>query len=139
MKRIFLDTNILLDVFLERHPFCTSAQQVWTLVENKRLHAAISAISVMNIFFIMRKLTSVAKAHQAVRALIESFTIIETSARLISRALRSEISDLEDAVQYYSALKSGSMAIITRDPHGFKTSLIPVFDCAQYLVYLEKR
>lgn len=133
MKRIFLDTNILLDVFLERKPFCEPAQFIWTLAEKRKLKAAISAVSVVNVFFIIKKLAGKEKAYQACMALMDFFQIIETGPRLIQSALKSRFADLEDAIQYYSALHFKAQAIVSRDPSDFGQGELPIFDAPQFL------
>lgn len=139
MKRILLDTNILLDVFLERHPFCQPAQIIWTLAEKKKIQAAISAISINNIFFIMKKLTSNEKAYWAVETLLEIFKIIGVTPQIIRKALKVRFPDFEDAIQYQTALKFRAHAIISRDPSGFEKSTIPVLDGPQFLILSESR
>lgn len=138
MERIFLDTNILLDVFLERHPFCQAAQSIWTLSEKKKIRSAISAVSVNNIFFIVRKLSTPTKAYWAVQTLLETFNVIDVNHSILRRALIARLPDFEDGLQYYSALRFRARAIITRDPSGFSQSQIPIMDSPQYLALHEK-
>lgn len=133
MKKIFLDTNILLDVFLERSPFCQPAQMIWTLVEKKKIRGAISAISVNNIFFILKKLAGNEKAYTATESLTESFKIIDVGSKMILQALKTRFNDFEDGIQYLSAIKFRADAIISRDSSGFAKSEIPIFDGPQFL------
>lgn len=139
MKRIFLDTNILLDVFLERSPFFHPAQIVWSLAETKKIRAALSAVSIINIFYVIKKLSSASKAYEAITALPQIFKVVDTTSSLLSKALKAGFSDFEDSVQYFSALKFGAKAIISRDPAGFASSKIPVIDAVEYLALLEEK
>ncbi|MBI2981030.1 MAG: PIN domain-containing protein [Deltaproteobacteria bacterium] len=136
MKRIFLDTNILLDVLLARDPFCQRAQTVWSLAEKKEIVAAISTVSVSNVFFIIKKLSSREKAYEAVSVLAEIFKLVEVGAQTVSKSLQARFPDFEDAVQYYSALKFRAKAILSRDPSGFRGGKIPVMSCSEYLALL---
>ena|SRR3989338_5498781 len=131
--RVFLDTNILLDVFLEREPFCLPAQKIWVLSEKKKIKAAISALSVSHVYFIIQKLSSRDKAGLAVIALLKMFKILEVNSQIIRKAHQSHFPDFEDAIQYFCALKFRSQAIVTRDPDGFIDSVIPVLDPVLYL------
>lgn len=133
MKKVFLDTNVLLDVLLERHPFCQSAQLLWSKAEKKEIQAAVSAISISNVYFIMKKLSNNEKAQLAVETLIKIFKIVEVNSRIIRKALKAQFSDFEDAIQYACALECKSEAIITRDPAGFKKGTLLVMECAQFL------
>lgn len=136
MKRIFLDTNVLLDVFLERDPFCLPAQIIWSQAERKEIRAALSALSVNNIFFIIRKLSSREKAYLAVETLVKIFKVIDTTSSILTLALKARFPDFEDAVQYYSAAKFRAETIISRDPAGFEEGKIPVMDAAQWLTLM---
>ncbi len=133
MKRVFIDTNILLDVFLERVPFAYPAQRVWSMAERKQMQAAVSTLSVCNIFFILKKLASTEKAYLAIETLVETFKLIEVTPRIISKALAARLNDFEDAVQYFCALQAGAKLILSRDPSGFGKSRLPVMDCNEYL------
>ena len=55
-KRIFIDTNILLDVLLEREGFYNDALRIWASAESGRVEACIAAISVNNVHYVMRRL-----------------------------------------------------------------------------------
>lgn len=136
MKRIFLDTNILLDVFLEREPFVRPAQMIWTLAAEKKVQAAISAISVNNVFFIVEKLSSSDKAYTAIQALAGIFKIVGVTPRIINKSIEARYADFEDAVQYFSALEFRAKIIISRDPAGFVKCGLPVMDGAEYLSLL---
>lgn len=133
MKRLFLDTNILLDIVLARDPFCEPAQILWTLSEKKKLHAGVSAISVSNVFFIVKKLASATKAYEAIEVIQEIFNIIPATSVLLKKATRAGWPDFEDAVQHLSALDFKAQALITRDPAGFKKSRLPIMTAAEYL------
>ena len=133
MKKIFLDTNILLDVFLERKHFLQAAQRIWTLCEEKIVHGSISAISVNNVFFVIKKLANTEKAYQAVGILLDCFKVIEVNQNNLSKAYGLMFPDFEDAIQYQSALQWGAQVLITRNSTGFKNSEISIMDAAMYL------
>lgn len=134
MKRCFLDTNLLLDVLLDRRPFSEPAQLIWTLADRQRIQAAVSAISLNNIFFIVRKLASPTAAYTAVRTVMDIFTTVEVNDAVLRKALAYNFPDFEDAVQYASALRYRAQVILSRDPTGFSAGRLPVLDAAQYLV-----
>lgn len=138
MKNIFFDTNILLDVFLERHPFCEPAQRVWSLVDSGLVRGGISAISVSNIFFIIKKLSNTDKAYRAIESLQSMFKVVELGSRIIKKSLSVRFADFEDALQYFSALAFKAHYLLTRDAADFKEKGIPILDCSQFLSLGEK-
>lgn len=132
-----MDTNILLDVLLDRQPFCHPAQILWTLAQKRSIKAAISAVSMSHVFFVLKKLTGGDKAYQALTRISEDFQIVDTKNATIRKALQTHLPDFEDALQYFSALQFRAQAIITRDPAGFEHGKLPVLDCTQYLSLLQ--
>lgn len=134
-KRIFLDTNILLDVLLERDPFCQPAQLVWSLAERREIKAGISAASLNNVFFVIKKLASREKAYFAINTLVQIFKISPITSQTVLKALKLGLPDFEDALQYSCALQFRAKTILTRDPSGFQKSKIPVMDASQYLSF----
>ena len=128
MKSAFLDTNILLDVLLNREPFVTWAQQIWTLAIQKKIKASISAASLLNCFYIIRKVKTNEQTYTVIENLVKIFHVIAVDSKIISKALQTRFDDFEDGVQYQCALKARSQTIITRDPKGFVKSKIQILD-----------
>ena len=73
--RILLDTNIILDIFLEREPFADPAARIWKAHETKRLVAHVSAITPVNVFYIARKLRDRETARLAVTRLLATLPV----------------------------------------------------------------
>jgi len=127
MKRVFIDTNVILDFLADRVPFSEDAAILFQLAQDKKIEIFISAISINNTYYILRKVTSHKISIQLVSELEELVEIQETTRDIIRKALKSSFSDFEDAIQYFSAVEIGDIDIITtRDLKGFKKSDIPV-------------
>lgn len=132
-QRIFVDTNILLDVLLERAPFWEPAQTLWLLAEKKKIQAAVSVTNFNNIFYILKKYGSTHDAYEAIAGISKIFSMVELTPTMIHQAMTLKYPDFEDALQYQSALRFKAHAIITRDPEGFKESKLPVLNASQFL------
>lgn len=117
--KVFLDTNVLLDVLTRRRPFFEASSQIWTLAERGRIRGLISAISYPNIYYIVRKLSGREAADKVVLSLRAIFTVVACDERIIGKALDSKFDDFEDAIQFYSALRARVTCIVTRDPDHF--------------------
>jgi predicted nucleic acid-binding protein len=117
--RVLLDTNIVVDVALERQPFYIVSMQVLTFAYRGEIEAFISASTVSDIYYIVRK----AKGHDATLEflqIIAPFCRIATVDQIvISNALVSSFRDFEDAVQYECAIANQLAAIVTRNPQDF--------------------
>jgi predicted nucleic acid-binding protein len=113
--RVLLDTNILLDVLQERHPYHAAAARVWKLVEEKAIEGVVSAISFNNIFYIARKQSGRDKAMEAVRYVRRIFGITPLDAAVIDFALETNAPDFEDAIQVGSAKMVQADYVVTRN------------------------
>lgn len=122
MTDVFVDTNVLMDVLMERKPFFASSAELWTLCEEGQLRGHISVISFNNIFFIVRKLKSKAEAQRTLTVLRDIFTPVILDGQIINQAIDARFNDFEDAIQFHSALRAGAEFLITRNPADFPNS-----------------
>ncbi|MEI8116435.1 MAG: PIN domain-containing protein [Flavobacteriia bacterium] len=133
MSRLFLDTNVILDLLAHRDPHFDSIARLATLADQKKLALVSSPLSFTTVDFILNKYES----EDSVRAKLRKFKIIcevgEVNEETIEKGLNSAFKDFEDAVQYYSALQANCSVIITRNAKDFKHSSIPVMTAEEYL------
>jgi predicted nucleic acid-binding protein len=113
--KIFLDTNVILDVLIKREPFYIDSSKVLTLVNEKIVSGYISAITINNIYYILRKLRDKETAKNFTAEILESFEIISLTKDILSQANKTSISDYEDGIQFFSALDCGCDFLITRN------------------------
>lgn len=118
-RKVFLDTNVLLDVLARREGVYEAAARVWQMAERGEIVAHVSVISFSNIFYILRKLAGADVAVVALRRMRNLFTLVAFDGQVLNESLDSEIADFEDAVQYFSAIRSGCGILVTRDLKGF--------------------
>ncbi len=131
--KVFFDTNILLDVLLEREPFYEKAAILWSIVEKEKITGYISAISVNNIFYIARKYKGQENAEKIIDIILEIFTVIPLDYEILKLARTKELKDYEDLIQYFSALKSGAKYITTRNKKDFPKECIELVDAEEFL------
>lgn len=133
MNRLFIDTNILLDLLGERKPFYDSAAKLATLADLKNITLIASPLSFTTVEYILCKYES----HLAVMNKLRKFKIIcevcEVNEETIEKSLNSSFKDFEDAVQYYAALQANCNIILTRNGKDFKNSKLPVMTVEVYL------
>lgn len=120
--RLFVDTNVLLDVLARRQPFYGASAEVWSLVERGVHPGFISAISFNNIYYIVRKTAGRRSADRALKALRDIFDCVAPDRGIVNQAIDSEYSDFEDAVQFHSAVRADADYLVTRDAAGFPTT-----------------
>jgi predicted nucleic acid-binding protein len=113
--KIFLDTNVILDVLTKREPFYIDSSKVLTLVNEKIVSGYTSAITINNIYYILKKLKDKETAKNFITEILESFEIISLNKNILNRANKISIDDYEDGIQFFSALDSGCDFLITRN------------------------
>ena len=133
-KRIFVDTNILLDVLLERKGYYYDALKIWANAENGNVEACIAAISLNNIHYVMRKLKSETTAMIAVKILLRIFKVIPVDADILGLAVDFHDKDFEDDIQLQCALKAKCSQLFTHNPNHYDHSAIAVVPPSSFTV-----
>jgi predicted nucleic acid-binding protein len=133
MRKLFLDTNVILDLLSERVPFYESVAKIATLADQKNLKLVASPISFTTVEYVLRKFESaelVLNKLRRFKIICEVGTIDEET---MEKALNSDFQDFEDAVQYFCALQADCSVIITRNGKDFKNSILPIMTGEEYL------
>ncbi len=134
--RILFDTSIVLDVLLNRHPWVQDSSALWQTNDEGRVAGYITATTLTNIFYIARRQTNLQQAFQAVDTCLQAFEICSVDRQALAYARTLLGSDFEDHLQIACAVLSQLDAIVTRDPSGFTSSPISVYDAAKMLQQL---
>jgi predicted nucleic acid-binding protein len=133
MQRIFIDSDIILDLFAKREPFHQHAAELFSLVEKRAVKAFVSPIIMVNLNYVLRKLKNKEQAVKCLRKLKLLVKILPVDEKAIELALVSEFTDFEDAVQYYVAKMNGMDFLLTRNTKDYKKADITVMTAEEYL------
>ena len=117
--KIFIDTNVLLDVLRNRQPFAKESVSIWSLAESEKMEGYVSAISFNNVYYILRRTSDGNTADNAMRIMRDTFRIIPLDERILNKAIDSNFNDFEDAIQFFSAIHADVDHIITRNVKDF--------------------
>jgi predicted nucleic acid-binding protein len=122
MKRILFDTNVILDVLLERKPHFEASASAWAAVETGISEGMLAAHAVTTIHYLIRREKGSVKARSIVSAILTVFGVAAVDSVVVQEALQLAFSDFEDAVTAAAARLAGCEYIVTRDPKGFRGS-----------------
>ena len=122
MKRVLFDTNVVLDVLLDRQPYVEASATAWAAVETGVAEGMLAAHAVTTIHYLVRKERGNAKARRIVSAILRVFGVAAVDAAVLQEALELPWPDFEDAVTAAAARTAGCEFIVTRDPKGFRGS-----------------
>lgn len=125
MKKVFLDTNIVADLFLKREPFCENSLKLFTLGFHKKIALYVSSLSYATLAYLVRKMKKEERVllFEKLRNITETTTVDRLT---VDKALISDFSDLEDALQYYSAVNAKVDVVLTRNKKDFVEANVPV-------------
>jgi predicted nucleic acid-binding protein len=133
---VIVDTNVVLDVLLEREPFVKAAVDVFCLVEESRIDAFLGATTITTIDYLLTQALPASKVRDTLRKLISLFEIATVNRSVIERALWSKIRDFEDAVLDEAGQMVGVDSVVTRNTKDFAGSALKVFDPYELLAQI---
>lgn len=134
--RVLLDTDVVLDIVLDRAPFVEEASAIWLAHEEQRITACIAPITPINVFYIVRKLMGTAAARDGVGVLINTLQVCLIDQDVLQHAYALPITDFEDATQVAAAIAARVDAIVTRNADDFRASPLLVLSPTELLARL---
>lgn len=115
MMKVFIDTNIFLDILCKREKFVDDALSIFDMAVDNQIELLISDLSIANIKYITRKEIPVDRFYDLIQTFRPIFTIVPLGADVIDKALDLRANDFEDALQYFSAVQANADCLVTRN------------------------
>lgn len=137
MKKLFVDTNIVIDLLAQRMPFYTEAAKLFSLADRKKIRLSISALCLADSNYILSKQLPVKDVRKILRDFKILVNVLPLNDKISDLALNSEFNDFEDAIQYFTALESDQDIIITRNQNDFRDSRLPVMTAGEFIKTFE--
>ena len=119
-NRIFIDSDVILDLLCKRMPHYIFSAEVFTLGDYKKIELFTTSVVYANVFYILRKALGIDKAKEYLRKLRIMVGIINVDDKIVDLALNSEFSDFEDGLQYFTARENGITVLSTRNIRDYK-------------------
>lgn len=134
MKKIFIDTNIVIDLIARREPFYEEAAALFSLADRKQIELSVSSLTIANANYILLKKADSNKAKSILRKLRLIVSTLAIDDKIIGLALNDEsFTDFEDGLQYFTAIENNQDIIITRNLKDFKNSIVPTMTAKQFI------
>ncbi|CRF32181.1 PilT protein domain protein [Brachyspira suanatina] len=138
MKRILIDTNIILDYLMNREPFFENSKKIIDLCVNNIIECYIAAHTITNLFYILRKYYSYSERKEIILELSKIFTIIPIDNKKINLVLiDKDCKDIEDGLQIECAKEYGLDYIVTRNTPDFFNSKIKAIEPNIFITIIE--
>jgi predicted nucleic acid-binding protein len=127
VKKIFADTNIIIDLIVDRKPYSKFAVEIFNLAEQNKIYLFSSSHSIATTHYILKKYVAETQLREILNNLMDYVTIAPVTAEVLKRATKSKMKDFEDAIQLIAAYDAGADCFVTRNIKDFKESEIPVY------------
>ena len=124
---VLFDTDVILDLLLDREPFAEAAVQVFSEVEKGNMTGYICVTAVTTIFYLATKAAGASKAKKSIHKLLSLLEVAPVNRAVLEGALESKYDDFEDGVVSEAASHVGTTAIITRNVRHYRNSPVPAY------------
>jgi predicted nucleic acid-binding protein len=134
MKKVLIDTDVILDFFFDREPFSQNAARILSLCEKKVILGYVTPVIVSNVYYLLSQKAKQDKVIEKLKTLLSLLEILVVDKNSIMVALNSDFKDFEDALQNYAAELDGTISlIITRNTKDYKKSELGVMTPDDFL------
>jgi predicted nucleic acid-binding protein len=131
-EKLFLDSDVLLDLFFDRKPFSQFSQKLFDFDLQKSLTLCTSSLVTANLHYIISRHRDKQYAKECLTILLRYVKILPIEADAIEFGLTYQFEDFEDGIQFHAAKKYHCTKFLTRNLKHYKSSTIPVFTAEQY-------
>ncbi|MGL4610184.1 MAG: PIN domain-containing protein [Trueperaceae bacterium] len=125
--KVLFDTNVILDVLLQRQPYDVAATKLMAAAELSQISGYLGATTVTTVFYLYTKASSSRDANKAVDKLLKVFGVAPVNHSALQTALSSNFKDYEDAVLHEAGIKAGVDCVVTRNPKDFSKASLNVY------------
>ncbi len=133
MEKIFVDTDITLDLLSNRAPFYIHAAKLFSAADRNEIKIHVSSLAFTNLSYILSKQYSTDQAKKKLLKFKTLVTVLAVTDKIIELALASDFKDFEDAVQYFTAIENNIKILLTRNLKDYKSAEIPTMTAEQFL------
>ena len=137
MNKIFVDSDVILDLLCKREPYYQDAAAVFTLCDKKQLNLYTTSLVFANVYYILRKIVGIENEKKLVKKIRLLVHVISVEEKEVDLALNSQFSDFEDALQYFTAAEHKIKIILTRNIKDYKGTAVSIQTPEQFINMLK--
>lgn len=137
--KVLFDTNIILDVLLNRAKFVDLSASLVSMAETKKIKGYLCATTITTIDYLVAKEHDRSRAKTEIQKLLNIHSISQVNKQVLDLAINSQFKDFEDAVQYYSGKCVGVDCLVTRNLKDYKGTQLAVYSPSELLSVIALR
>jgi predicted nucleic acid-binding protein len=134
--KILFDTNIVLDVFMDRSPYSDAAVELFSKVEDGTIMGYLCGTTMTTLYYLASKAVGPARAREEIKKLLSLFEIAPVNRHVLESALAGDFNDFEDSVIHEAACHVGANVIVTRNQKDFKKTRLSVYTSEEMIKIL---
>ncbi len=139
MKKLFIDTNIVIDLLSRRELYYEESAALFSLADRNIIKLSISSLTIANTSYVLSRQLKANQVKEILRKLRLVVNVLPLDDKIIGLALNDNtFADFEDGLQYYTAIESEQDMIITRNLKDYKTAQIPVMTARQFIEMIKE-
>ncbi len=135
--KVLFDTNVILDVLLDREPISRDAAILLAKVEQAEILGFACATTITTIHYLCTKMLDQEAASRHVLSLLSLLAIAPVNRLVLENAFAAGFKDFEDAVLHEAAVHAGAQHIVTRNIKDYTKASLPVHEPGEFLGILE--
>ncbi|HRN42539.1 MAG: PIN domain-containing protein [Flavobacteriales bacterium] len=133
MDKVFVDTDIILDLLSKREPFYTYSAHLFSEADKGKIKIHVSSLSFSNLNYILTRQYSADQARKKLLKFKTLVTVLAVTDKVVELALSSDFKDFEDGLQYFTAIENNLKTLLTRNLKDYKSAEITVMTAEQFL------
>jgi predicted nucleic acid-binding protein len=133
MEKVFVDTDIVLDLLSNREPFYSHSAHLFSEADKGKIRIHVSSLTFSNLNYILSRQYSVDQARKKLLKFKTLVTVLSVTDKVVELALSSDFKDFEDGLQYFTAIENNLKTLLTRNLKDYKTAEITVMTAEQFL------
>src|SRR5687767_4176414 len=133
MKKVFVDTDIILDLLSMREPFYSHSAYLFSEADKEKIKVYVSSLSFSNLNYILSRQYSADQSRKKLLKFKTLVNVLPVNDKIVELALSSDFKDFEDGLQYFTAIENNLKIILTRNLKDYKTAEITVMTAEQFL------
>lgn len=134
MKKVFIDSDVILDFLLDREPFIEEITEIIEIAIKRKIQLCVASISITNLNYIIARLENPKKASSKTKKILKLVKVESVGESTIIKAINSTFKDFEDAVQNFCAIESDHQIIVTRNVKDYKESELAILTPKEFIV-----
>ena len=134
MEKVFVDTDIVMDLLAARELFFEHAAKLFSSADKGDIQVCVSSCALPTLTIFCLSNTVLTRQEKKLLKFKTLVTVLAVTDKVIELALSSDFRDFEDGIQYFTAIENNIKILLTRNLKDYKTAAIPVMTAEQFLL-----